>query len=185
MKCVAVLTLSRIALAPLFTVMFVAGGHLGRMAAVGVLLLCLVLELLDGHRLHSSRHGAGHLWIGFVDGVSRFAVFAAFWGAGYASLWMLVILFYRDVSLAWARIVTASHRRVFVTRSIGQLAAWCEGTASLGAAVSIAVSWQPVWQSQPFAFWLLVASTAVTAVCAFDYLLYSLRLGLAESKAKA
>ncbi len=99
------LTASRLALAPVFFVLFelAVGGPLWLIALVCATFAAIeISDLLDGHaaRALNQESEFGKVLDPFADSLSRLTYFVAFAGVGILPLWILLILIYRDVAVA-------------------------------------------------------------------------------------
>jgi CDP-diacylglycerol---glycerol-3-phosphate 3-phosphatidyltransferase len=136
-----VLTLARIVLAPVFFLLFsLAGsGSVGLLAGVwAVLIVMEVSDALDGHM--ASRLGQvselGKVLDPFADSISRLTYFVAFVVAGVMPAWVLIILIYRDVAVAYIRVLIAREKVLLPARASGKLKAWVYAVAGfVGTAV--------------------------------------------------
>ena len=70
-------------------------------------------DLLDGHfaRTRKQESELGKVLDPFADSLSRLTYFVAFAGSGILPLWILLILIYRDVSVAYIRVMVSTRRR--------------------------------------------------------------------------
>ena len=111
MRPANVLTGTRLLLSPVFFVAFLLPDWTaqGRVAATIVALICYALieitDLVDGSvaRLTDSVSDFGKLLDPLADSVSRLTYFLCFGVVGFMSWWILLILIYRDVSVAYIR----------------------------------------------------------------------------------
>ena len=103
------LSLSRILLTPIFCICFATSHRQAEGAEVGMLwtllavfLLALAFEvtdLLDGFlaRRWQQTTNLGKVIDPLADSFARFSVFLCFLWAGYAELWMVLVIFWRDI----------------------------------------------------------------------------------------
>lgn len=148
--------------------------------------LCLALvivnelsDLLDGRlaRRTGQVTSLGKLLDPMADSISRVSLFIAFAVSGWMPLWMVVIIFIRDVVVQYARIIAASRGVVLAARLSGKLKGIAQGTALiLVTGLHTALAWGGARPAGLAAdWWILFVATAVTAGSALDYLLYTLR----------
>ncbi len=132
-----ILTLGRIVLAPVFFLLFsLAGvGPVGLLAGVwGVLILIEVSDLLDGHlaRRLGQVSELGKVLDPFADSISRLSYFVAFASVGIMPAWILLILIYRDVAVAYIRVMISQNKVLMPARASGKLKAWVYAFAGFG-----------------------------------------------------
>ena len=174
-------TMIRLLLSPVFILFFFLGelapslGFAGRIAALAVAVLFEVTDLLDGYlaRTMGRVTELGKYLDPLADSLSRFSVFLCFLAAGFAGIWMLAVLFYRDSIVSAVRIAAATRNQSVAARSSGKLKAIVQGAAillvlSLDLA-RLAGSGPASLAFDAAAFWSLTAVTAVTAYSAVDY----------------
>jgi len=94
-----------------------------------VILLMELTDLTDG--LVARRDGGvsdvGKLLDPLVDSLARFTIFAAFLAMGVMPLWMLLIIFYRDMVVSYMRSMAATQGVVMMARSSGKAKALVQG----------------------------------------------------------
>ncbi len=132
-----ILTLARIVLAPVFFLLFsLAGtGPFGLLAGVwGVLLLIELSDLLDGHfaRRLGQVSELGKVLDPFADSISRLTYFVAFASVRIMPAWILLILIYRDVAVAYIRVMISQNKVMMPARASGKLKAWVYAFAGIG-----------------------------------------------------
>ena len=185
------LTLSRIALAPVFVWAFLQGhvdGHY-RWAQWTALAVAVSFELTDAFdgwvaRARNEVSDFGKILDPLADGISRFTVFLCFLVAGYADVWSLAIIFWRDSIVSFLRVVGAGQSVVVAARTWGKAKAVVQAVAILAILVFGLVPRFPpsdisewfLWSVQDaehhheVARWIMRCVAAVTAVSLVDYL---------------
>jgi CDP-diacylglycerol--glycerol-3-phosphate 3-phosphatidyltransferase len=131
LKLPNILTASRIVLSPVFIWLFTCGTHWGRAGALAVAIAFEVTDLADGQvaRLTGQVSMLGKFLDPLADSISRFTVFLCFLDAGYASIWAVAIIFWRDISVAALRTLGATRSVIISARWSGKLKAIFQGTA--------------------------------------------------------
>jgi len=176
------LTLGRLALSPVFVLVFVLGGKAGHVAALGIACLFELTDILDGYLARSKREMTdfGKLMDPLADSVARFSVFLCFLWAGYAPLWVVVLLFYRDATVAYTRVAAARAGVVLAARWSGKVKAIVQGAAILivlGLIVLTPADDAAVMAAtRQKAHYLMLVVAAVTLWSGVDYLFSSLPL---------
>lgn len=123
------LTAGRIGLAPAFFLLYALAGN-GSPALLAacwaVFLLIEASDLLDGHfaRLLRQESELGKILDPFADSLSRLTYFIAFAGTGILPAWILLILVYRDVGVAYIRVMVSRKKVLMPARVSGKLKAW-------------------------------------------------------------
>jgi CDP-diacylglycerol--glycerol-3-phosphate 3-phosphatidyltransferase len=118
------ITLVRIALSPFFILFFSLQGD-WFFAAFAVGLLFEITDFLDGAiaRHHNLVTGFGKLFDPLADSISRFTVFLCLLSVGYADLFAVAIIFYRDALVASVRTIAAYENVIVAARFSGKLKA--------------------------------------------------------------
>jgi len=145
------LTASRLALAPVFFLLFELAVHGSPFLLVGVCLVFALIEvsdLLDGHAARSlgQESELGKVLDPFADSLSRLTYFVAFAGAGILPLWILLILIYRDVTVAYIRVMVSRSNVLMPARVSGKMKAWIYAFAGIGGIVDFSLGklgWLP------------------------------------------
>ena len=185
------LTLSRIALSPVFVWAFLQGhvdGHYAwaQWTALGVALSFELTDAFDGWvaRARNEVSDFGKILDPLADTISRFTVFLCFLVAGYADIWSVAIVFWRDAVVAMLRIVSAGQHVVLAARTAGKAKAVVQAVAILAILVFGLVPVFPpggvggwfLWSvhdaehHQLVARWIMGGVALVTAVSLVDYL---------------
>ncbi len=176
------LTLVRLALSPVFVAFFVLGGKLGYAAALAVAVVFELTDALDGYLARAKREltDFGKLADPMADSVARFSVFLCFLWRGYADVWVVALVFYRDALVAYTRVAAARAGVVLSARLSGKIKAIAQGVVILAILVLIILTppddplAAEATKAKAHTLMLLVA--AVTLWSGFDYLRASLPL---------
>jgi len=145
------LTVSRLVLAPVFFLLFELAVHGSPFLLIGVCLVFALIEvsdLLDGHaaRTLGLESELGKVLDPFADSLSRLTYFVAFAGAGILPLWILLILVYRDVAVAYIRVMVSREKVLMSARLSGKIKAWIYAFAGIGGIVEFSLGklgWAP------------------------------------------
>jgi CDP-diacylglycerol---glycerol-3-phosphate 3-phosphatidyltransferase len=136
-----ILTGARVALAPVFFVLYALAARGHPVLLIGVWLAFAAIEvsdLLDGHlaRKLGQESEAGKVLDPLADALSRLTYFICFAGSGILPLWILLILVYRDIAVAYIRVMVARSSVLLPARASGKLKAWVYAVAGgVGTAV--------------------------------------------------
>jgi len=138
------LTASRIVLAPVFFLLFELAVHGSPFLLIGVCLVFALIEvsdLLDGHaaRTLGQESELGKVLDPFADSLSRLTYFVAFAGAGILPLWILLVLIYRDVAVAYIRVMVSRGKVLMPARLSGKIKAWIYAFAGIGGIVTFSL----------------------------------------------
>lgn len=127
-------TLSRLFLSPLFLVAFVNGGEAGRRWALALAVFFEVTDMVDGYlaRRFQQTSQLGKILDPLADSVSRFTVFLGFLVEGYASVWAIAPIFWRDSIVSTIRVLAASQGVIVSARFSGKVKAIIQGVAIIG-----------------------------------------------------
>lgn len=176
MKVPNLVTLSRMALAPLFLVAFVGGSESGRWWALSLAVFFEVTDMVDGYvarRLEQTSQ-LGKILDPLADSISRFTVFLGFLVEGYASVWAIAPLFWRDSIVSTVRVLAASQGVIVSARFSGKLKAIVQGAAILGILAAACVRESlglSLGDVQALSNVVMGYVAAVTVYSLFDYLL--------------
>ena len=136
MKVPNVLTLSRLLLAPAFLAAFLAGtppgsSRSGHWWALALALFFEATDLADGYvaRRMQQTSQLGKILDPLADSVSRFTIFLGFLTLGYASVWAIACIFWRDSIVSTIRILAASQGVIVSARGSGKVKAIVQGIA--------------------------------------------------------
>jgi CDP-diacylglycerol--glycerol-3-phosphate 3-phosphatidyltransferase len=180
-----VLTTGRLALAPVFFVFYELSAKGSPYLLIGVCLVFLLIELsdlFDGYaaRIRKQESEFGKVLDPFADSLSRLTYFVAFAGSGILPLWILLILIYRDVSVAYIRVMVSARKVLLPARLSGKVKAWIYALAGIGGLAEFALGrlgWFPEAQSVVHAAALVsfVLAAAVAVWSLADYAVFFLK----------
>ena len=178
------LTVGRIALAPIFFILYQIAAHGEVFFVVTVWAVFLLMEasdLLDGHfaRLLRQESELGKILDPFADAISRLTYFICFTGSGILPLWILLILVYRDVAVAYIRVILSQNRLLMAARISGKIKAWIYGIAGAGGIVVFSLAkmnWaaDSILVAERIALVLFIAAAGVALWSLIDYGLFFL-----------
>jgi CDP-diacylglycerol---glycerol-3-phosphate 3-phosphatidyltransferase len=180
-----ILTWGRIGLAPVFFLLYELcdGGSPWLLLGVWVLFVVIeVSDLLDGHlaRRFKQETELGKVLDPFADSLSRLTYFVALAGSGIMPLWVLLILVYRDISVAYIRVMVSREKVLMPARLSGKLKAWAYAVAG-GAGIAVfslrKLGWIPggMRAIEGIALGLFVAAAAVALWSLADYASFFLK----------
>jgi CDP-diacylglycerol--glycerol-3-phosphate 3-phosphatidyltransferase len=182
MNLATMVTLSRIAIAPVFAYFFIAGftggrTHLWVWVCVLLALLIEITDMVDGRIARARREVTdfGKVCDPVADSLARQTVFLSFMVAGIIPWWLYLVFFYRDAFLQLLRITCASGGLVLAARPSGKLKAVLQGMGTFGVLAVVAlqayhVPWMPaaLWGFHP-GFWVMVVPAVFTLLSVADY----------------
>jgi CDP-diacylglycerol--glycerol-3-phosphate 3-phosphatidyltransferase len=177
-----ILTWGRIALAPVFFLLYELCDRGSPWLLIGVwacFVLIEVSDLLDGYLARRFRQETelGKVLDPFADSLSRLTYFVAFAGAGILPLWILLILIYRDISVAYIRVMVSKEKVLMGARVSGKVKAWVYAFSGIGGIADLSVvklGWIPesqgVIHGAALALFLLAAAVALWSLA--DYAVF-------------
>jgi len=174
------LTMARLLLSPVFVVVFMLGDTAGHLLALLIAGAFEITDLLDGYfaRKRKETSDFGKLFDPMTDSISRFSVFLCLLWAGYAHLWMVALIFYRDLFVAYLRVACARSGMVLPARLSGKVKAIAQGIVILVILALILITPDhdvvAMGATRLTAQWLMALVVAVTMWSAFDYMRSSL-----------
>ena len=109
------LTLGRLALTPVYFLIFFFSINKSYYPIIGISLLWLIFivmevsDVLDGHiaRKHNLVSDVGKLMDPFADVIARVTYFICFYSIGIMPLWVLIIIVWREYSIMFIRTLIA------------------------------------------------------------------------------
>ena len=152
---------------------------------IGVCLVFALIEvsdLLDGYaaRVLNQESEMGKVLDPFADSLSRLTYFVAFAGSGILPLWILLILIYRDVTVAYIRVMVSRGDVLLPARTSGKVKAWIYAFGGIGGIVEFALDklgWIPQTQgivhTAVMGLFLLTAAVALWSLV--DYGVFFLK----------
>jgi len=170
------ITILRMFLAPVFLILFMNDLYL---LVLAVVILAELSDLFDGHiaRRYKIVTNFGKLMDPYADSIYRFTVFLCFFAKGIAPLWMVAIIFYRDVIVAIVRNFGVLSNVVIAARKSGKIKAIAQSTA-INVIILIIVYKGFVDPKSAdskavmdISYYLMLGATLVTLFSAFDYVL--------------
>ena len=169
------LTFLRILLAPVFLVLFMNDLYLWVFI---VAVIAELSDLIDGYvaRRYRIVTSFGKLMDPYADSIYRFTVFLCFMAKGIAPLWMVAIIFYRDVIVTIVRNFGVLSNVVIAARRSGKIKAIAQSTAiNLIILIILYKSFvDPESDStgiRTVSYYLMLGATVVTLFSAFDYVI--------------
>ena len=196
MNLATLITTSRVAVAPVFALVFISGyGTTGDLtwiyACLGLAVLIELSDLFDGMLARARREVTdfGKVFDPVADSVSRQTVFISFMVAGLIPWWLYLVFFYRDAFMQLLRIVCASSGIVLAARWSGKFKAVLQGIATFAVlgvmlAQRMGAGWMPqtIWDRHP-AFWIMLVPAVYTLLSVIDYIIPNRKL-IAKMMAK-
>jgi CDP-diacylglycerol--glycerol-3-phosphate 3-phosphatidyltransferase len=175
-----ILTLSRLLLAPAFLAAFLAGPG-GRWWALALALYFEATDLADGFlaRRMQQTSQLGKILDPLADSISRFTIFLGFLTRGYASVWAIACIFWRDSIVSTIRILAASQGVIVSARWSGKIKAIVQGIAINLILVAICLHERlglTEEEVQAHSVELMAVVAGVTALSLVDYLLGNRRV---------
>ncbi len=167
------LSLLRLLLTPIILVLQQQGTRQGLTAALIVLLIAEFTDLVDGWlaRRTGQISDLGKLLDPLADSIMRLLIFLGFLASGWMPLWMVAIIFARDIIISYLRTYASTRGIVLAARWSGKTKAWFQAIAQIGTILGWKLALDGV--KLPFAqiSWsLLFLATLVTALSVLDYL---------------
>ena len=170
------ITFTRIVGSPLFIVLFYLGWEVNRWFLLLALLLAIsfeITDLIDGilARKWGQVTDLGKILDPFADCISRFSIFLCFMWAEYASIFMVALIFYRDIIVANIRIVAAMRGLVIQARTSGKIKAGVQAAVIITVMMGINIFGKENYTFRTVCLWLMGGLTVVTVWSGIDYLL--------------
>ena len=181
------LTVSRIVLTPVFILVFFYDNNLDYsdnnlvFKALSLIMVVgfMVTDFLDGHiaRKYNQVSTLGKFLDPFSDKISNMSVFLCFLASGYANIWMVALIYFREASVETLRTLAASQGMTIAARRSGKWKTAIQMSVILliliGALdpVQAIPGVAEVWETFPQT--LMGIATAVTLLSGIDYFVAS------------
>jgi CDP-diacylglycerol--glycerol-3-phosphate 3-phosphatidyltransferase len=166
------ITLSRLTLGPLFLILYLTEWPGAKLAGLIIAILIEATDIADGWaaRARGETSEVGKLLDPMADSMARISCFIGFLAVGYAKAWMIVILVYRDIGVAYVRTLAALQGVAVGARRSGKWKGVIQGTAAI-TILGLDVLNIPWLQSHfmKIAFFLMLIVTLYTAFTLWDY----------------
>lgn len=178
------LTMSRIVLTPFFIWVFFYDNDLiyqnnnliFKSLALFMVVSFMVTDFLDGYlaRKMGEVSTLGKYLDPFSDKISNMTVFLCFMASGYAPIWMVALIYFRESSVETLRTLAASQNIVMPARRSGKWKTAIQGIGILVILVgaldfwfALIPAWEQIWSILPDAVMGFI--TAVTIASGMDY----------------
>lgn len=168
------ITLSRLALGPLFLVAYLSPWRYSLEAAFLVAIVIEATDVVDGITARSRKQvsDVGKLLDPMSDTIARLSYYMGFLVMGYAEPWMMATLVYRDVVISYLRVFSALTGTAMGRRTSGKWKGILQGATALVVLALCVVDKRliPVPHLGDIVYWLLVFVTAYTVFTLVEYL---------------
>jgi CDP-diacylglycerol--glycerol-3-phosphate 3-phosphatidyltransferase len=178
------LTMSRIVLTPVFIWVFFYDNNLNyqdnsmilKILALVMIIAFMVTDFLDGYlaRKWGEVSTLGKYLDPFSDKISNMTVFICFLASGYASVWMVALIYFREASVETLRTLAASDGVTLPARRSGKWKTAIQGTGiiiillgALDPLAAILPYWEEIWSYLPKTVMGII--TFVTLASGIDY----------------
>jgi CDP-diacylglycerol--glycerol-3-phosphate 3-phosphatidyltransferase len=178
------LTVSRITLTPVFIWVFSYDSNLNfddnhiifQSLAIIMVMLFMLTDFLDGYlaRKWGEVSTLGKYLDPFSDKISNMTIFLCFMVSGYADIWMVAMIYFREASVETLRTLAANQNIVMPARQSGK---WKTAIQGMGIVVIMIFALQPLqtglsnWQELrdylPYSIMGLI--TGITILSGIDY----------------
>jgi len=166
--------MSRLALGPLFLVAYLSPWRYSLESAFLVAILIEATDVADGitARRRKQVSDVGKLLDPMSDTIARLSYYMGFLVMGYAEPWMMAILVYRDVVVAYLRVFSALTGTAMGRRTSGKWKGILQGATALVVLALCIVDKRltPIPYLSDIVYWLLVFVTAYTVFTLVEYL---------------
>ncbi len=168
------LTLSRLALGPLFLIAYLGEFKYSIEMALIVSVLIEATDVADGIAARSRKQVSdiGKLLDPMSDTIARISYFIGFLVMGFAAAWMLAIIIYRDVVVAYLRVFSALTGTAMGRRTSGKWKGILQGAVAL---TILTLHWVherfvEIPYFERIVWWILAGVTAYTVFTLIEYL---------------
>lgn len=167
------LTALRLPLAPIAVIFMIYETPTCLLIAAILAFILEMTDIADGQiaRRYGIVTDFGKLFDPFSDAFCRYTLFLGFYAIGVADLWMIMVIFYRDSSIAFFRSVSAIRETVLAARPSGKIKAVVQG---VGIQLIFIVLLLPHYLPElviaaDIPWWTMCIITIVTLISFVDY----------------
>ena len=173
------MTISRLVLSPVFIIIFLQQGLWARIGAFIIVAVNELTDLLDGivARRRKEVTDFGKIIDPMSDSLYHLTVFLCFVAKGYAPVWMVALLFYRDFIISYLRTLGSMHGQVLQARSIGKRKTMAQGFAIIIILfLDIIRQYHPISWFFSAAYILVGVATFVSVLAGIEYIVANRKL---------
>jgi CDP-diacylglycerol---glycerol-3-phosphate 3-phosphatidyltransferase len=168
------ITISRLALGPLFLIAYLSNWQYSVEAALIVAVFIEGTDVADGMAARSRKQvsDVGKLLDPMTDTIARLSYYIGFLVMGFAAAWMVAILVYRDVVVAYLRVFSALTGTAMGRRNSGKWKGILQGATAITILVLQLVNrhFFQIPYLPHIIYWLLVFVTLYTGYTLIEYL---------------
>jgi len=171
-----ILTLYRIVLSPVFIGIFLVDALWAKVACLFLIITFLITDFLDGYvaRKQNLVTDSGKLLDPLADKICNFSVFLCFLVQGYAHVWMIAAIFYRDALINLLRAFAAAKDIIIAARKTGKFKTALQGVAMV--VILALIVWEHLTDGSPsklevrqWSNWIMGVVAVVTVLSLADY----------------
>jgi CDP-diacylglycerol--glycerol-3-phosphate 3-phosphatidyltransferase len=171
-----ILTLYRIVLSPVFIGIFLVDALWAKVACLFLIITFLITDFLDGYvaRKQNLVTDSGKLLDPLADKICNFSVFLCFLVQGYAHVWMIAAIFYRDALINLLRAFAAAKDIIIAARKTGKFKTALQGVAMV--VILALMVWEHLTDGSPtkvevrqWSNWIMGIVAVVTVLSLADY----------------
>ena len=179
-------TILRVLLLPGFVIAFLYGGKSGLWTATAFAVFFELTDSFDGFlaRRFSLVSSVGKLLDPLADTLCRFTIFLTFMSVGLLPLWMIIILFFRDMIVAYIRVGAALMNVVMASRTSGKIKAIIQAIGIFVALAALLMKEHgiAIFPAETVIWWAMLIVVGITTYSLIDYLYGFLSLPAFESQ---
>lgn len=151
----------------------------GRIFLLAIAVSFEVTDMLDGYyaRKKNEVSDLGKLLDPFADSFSRFTVLLSFAMAGFGYLWMIALIFYRDITVAYIRTAALKSGKIVSARVSGKIKAMVQGigitlicSAMVIELILVKTGIETAFPYTTVYMWIMGVITFMTVLSGFDYI---------------
>ncbi len=178
------ITVSRIVLTPVFIPVFFYDNNFNfednisvfKWLALLMVVVFMATDFLDGYlaRKMNEVSTLGKYLDPFSDKISNMTIFMCFMVSGYASVWMIALIYFREASVETLRTLAATEGIVIDARRSGKWKTAIQGAGVLWILVgaldithTYVPNWAAIWEYYPYVIMSII--TTVTVLSGVDY----------------
>ena len=175
------ITTTRLLVAPIFFLIFSPHSTTALIISLLVIIYSEISDAIDGYfaRKRNETTDFGKLYDPFSDSIVRFTYFVTFWREHLMLPWMVLLIFYRDVTVSFVRVLARGENVVVSARKSGKRKAMFQAIGTILVILLCFLYNYGVFSFktiQTISYIIMFIVTAVTVWSAFDYVFGNLNI---------
>ncbi len=164
----------RLILSPIYFILFVYCGNIGKIIAFFLLLIIELTDVFDGiiARKTNQVTNFGKILDPFSDKIAKFTYFLSFLNYNYYPVWMFLVILYREFFLTIFRQYAEKEKTVIAARLSGKIKSEAQvvGSIIINILVIINYNFKEIVNLKGYIYIIMLFITLITVISIIDYL---------------